>query len=226
TKFIVPMDRGRVLNLQGLTGTIWAGGAAETRIAGLSLGKLQWDMHILKLFTGKLALDVILESKEGRIEGEVQAGTGGELTLQSVRGRLPVQTFMPLFYGMPFAVSGSVNADINHAEIIPGKKLVVDGKVIWHAAALTAPQAFEFGDLFMVLRPMPDGSNILLKDQGGPLDLDGNIQIKNSGEYKANLLLGTRGKQDDLELALKILGRTNPQGKVQVSRTGRLQNWR
>lgn len=223
---IKPADRGRVLNLQGLSGTLWAGTSAQTRIANISLGKLHWDMQLLRLFTGKLALDVIIENSNSRLEGELAAGFDKQIQLDNFRGSLPVQTFMPLFYGMPFAMSGDVKADIAHAEITPGKKLVVDGKVTWRNAALTAPQPQEFGDLFMVFRPQPDGSKILLSDQGGPLSIEGTVQVKNSGEYKVNVLLGTNGKNENLHNALKLMGRTNPKGKIQISRTGRLRNWK
>lgn len=225
--FITPLDRSKKINLQGLSGTLWAGQAAQARIANLNFGKLNWDLNLFSLFTGKLGLDLLTEGRDSRIEGQVKAGFDQTLYLDKVQGKLPAQMLMPLFYGFPIALSGKISADIKHAEIKQGKRIDVEGKMVWHGAALTAPQAVELGDLFVALRPDKDGTKILLSDQGGPLTLDGTIQVKHNGQYKLNIYLGTRDKnQTALGSGLKMLGRTKPDGKVLVSRTGQLRNWK
>lgn len=226
-KYVVaPLDRGKAVNLQGLSGTVWSGQAAQARIAGLNLGKLSWDLKLLSLLTGKLGVDLLSVGSDSRIEGKVQARFDQTLLLDKLQGKIPAQTMMPLLYGFPIALAGQIDADIQHAEIKPGQRLDVEGKVVWHSAALTAPQAVELGDLFVALRPDKEGTKLLLSDQGGPLTLEGTIQVKHNGQYKLNIYLGARDKNATaLSNGLKMLGRTNPQGKVLVSRTGQLRNW-
>jgi len=224
--FVQPLDKKRAVNLQGLSGTLWSGKAAQSRVANITLGQLQWGIQFMPLLMGKLGLDIQLENNRDQVNAELTAGMSGVLEVSNLQGQVPVTTFTPLFYGPPIAVKGQVSADIKHAEIKQGRKIIVDGKATWHNAALTAPTAFEFGNLFAAFRPQPDGTKILLSDQGGPLTLEGTIQIKNSGEYKANIYLGSRGDNADLKNALKMLGRTNPQGKILITRTGKLKNWR
>lgn len=224
--FIAPLDRGKKVNLQGLSGTLWQGQAAQARIASLNFGKLNWDLQVLSLFTGKLGLDLLTVGNDSRIEGRVKAGSGRTLYLDNLHGKIPAQMLMPLFYGFPVAITGQISADIKHARIAQGERLTLEGKMVWHAAALTAPQAVELGDLFVAMRPDKDGTKLLLSDQGGPLTLDGTIQVRHNGQYKLNIYLGTRdNNQTALANGLKMLGRTNPQGKVLVSRTGKLKNW-
>jgi len=224
--FVAPLDRGKKINLQGLTGTLWAGQAAQARIASLNFGKLNWDLKLLSLFTGKLGVDLLTEGSDSRIEAQAKAGFDQTLYLDKLQGKLPAEMLMPLFYGFPISIAGQISADIKHAEIKQGKRIDVEGKMVWYRAALTAPQAVELGDLFVAMRPDKNGTKLLLSDQGGPLTLDGTIQVKHNGQYKLNIYLGTRDKnQTALSNGLKMLGRTNPQGKVLVSRTGRLRNW-
>jgi len=224
--FIVPFDRANKISLQGLSGTLWAGQAAQARIASLNFGKLNWDLQLLSLFGGKLGIDLLTEGKDSRIEVRAKGSIDKTLYLDKLQGKLPAQSLMPLLYGFPVAIAGQISADIKHAEIKQGKRIDVEGKMIWHQAALTAPQAVELGDLFVALRPDKNGTKLLLSDQGGALTLDGTIQVKHNGQYKMNVYLGTRDKnQTALANGLKMLGRTNPQGKVLVSRTGRLRNW-
>lgn len=225
--FIAPLDKAKKVKLQGLSGTLWSGQAAQASIANLNFGKLNWDLRLFPLFTGKLGLDLLTEGNDSRIEGRVKAGFDQILYLDKLQGKLPARMLMPLFYGFPIAISGQITADIKHAEIKQGKRIDVEGKMVWYSAALTAPQAVELGDLFVAMRPDKNGTKLLLSDQGGPLTLDGTIQLKHNGQYKLNIYLGTRDKnQSALGNGLKMLGRTNPQGKVLISRTGRLKNWR
>jgi len=224
--FVAPLDRGKKVSLQGLSGTLWAGQAAQARIANFNLGKLNWNLNLLSLLGGKLGVELLTESTDSRIEARAKAGLDQMLYLDKLQGKIPAQMLMPLFYGFPIAISGQITADIKHAEVKQGKRIDVDGKMVWYGAALTAPQAVELGDLFVAIRPDKDGSKLLLSDQGGPLTLDGTIQVKHNGQYKLNIYLGTRdNSQPALTNGLKMMGRTNPQGKVLVSRTGRLLNW-
>ncbi|MDH5446373.1 MAG: type II secretion system protein N [Gammaproteobacteria bacterium] len=225
--FVASMDRGKKVNLQGLSGTLWQGQAAQARIASLNFGKLNWDLQLLSLFTGKLGLDLLTAGNNSRIEGSAKAGFDQTLYVDGLQGKIPAAMLMPLFYGFPIAIDGQINADIKQAEIKQGKKLSVEGKLVWHGAKLTAPQAVELGDLFVALRPDANGTKLLLSDQGGPLTLDGTVMVKHNGQYKINIYLGTKDKsQPALSNGLKMMGRTNPQGKVLVSRTGQLRNWR
>ena len=224
--FIAPLDRGRQLKLQGLSGTLWQGQAAQARIASLNFGKLNWELKLLSLFTGKLGLDLLTSGQDSRIEGTARAGLDQTLYLDDLRGKVPAAMLMPLFYGFPIGIDGHITTDIKQAEVKKGKRLSVEGKMVWYDAKLTAPQTIELGDLFVAMRPDKDGTKILLSDQGGPLTLDGTVMLKHNGQYKVNVYLGTKDKNDTaLGNGLKMLGRTNPQGKVLVSRTGRLKNW-
>lgn len=226
-KYVVsPFDKGNMVKLQGLSGTLWQGEAAQAHIANLNFGRLNWDLRLWSLLTGKLGLDLFTKGTDSRIEGQAKAGFDQTLYIGKLQGKIPAAMLMPLFYGFPIAINGQISADITHAEIQKGKRIDVEGKMVWHGAALTAPQAVELGDLFVALRPDKDGTKLLLSDQGGPLTLEGTVKVKHNGQYKVNVYLGTRaGSQPALSNGLKMMGRTNPQGKVLVSRTGRLRNW-
>lgn len=225
--FVAPFDRSKQLSLQGMSGTLWQGQAAQARIASLNFGKLNWDLNLLSLFTGKLGLDLLTSGNDSRIEGTAKAGFDQTLYVDGMQGKIPAAMLMPLFYGFPIAIDGHITADIKQAEVKMGKRLSLEGKLVWYNAKLTAPQAIDLGDLFVAMRPDKNGTKFLLSDQGGPLTLDGTVMVKHNGQYKVNVYLGTKdNSQPALSNGLKMMGRTNPQGKVLVSRTGRLRNWR
>lgn len=83
---ITPADRAHVVKLQGLSGTVWSGTAAEAKVAAISLGKLHWDMQLLTLFTGKLGLDVEIENDSNKLIAGIATGLDGQLELDDVKG--------------------------------------------------------------------------------------------------------------------------------------------
>lgn len=57
------------LDISGIRGTPWQGTAAQIRWQGKNFGRVQWDMQIFSLLTGKLKMDV-------------RFGQGSEMNLQ------------------------------------------------------------------------------------------------------------------------------------------------
>ncbi|MDH5409712.1 MAG: type II secretion system protein N, partial [Gammaproteobacteria bacterium] len=115
--FVTPLDRTKQLKLQGINGTLWTGQAAQANIANLNMGKLDWDLNLLSLLTGKLGVDLLTEGNDSRIEASAKAGFDQTLYLSKMQGKIPAQMLMPLFYGFPIAIAGQITADIKHAEI-------------------------------------------------------------------------------------------------------------
>ncbi|WP_000816416.1 type II secretion system protein N, partial [Vibrio cholerae] len=52
----LPLPEG--LELTGIEGTLWQGQAAQVRWQGMSLGDLNWDLHLSALLLGQLEADI------------------------------------------------------------------------------------------------------------------------------------------------------------------------
>ena len=87
--FVTPLDRGKKVKLQGLSGTLWAGQAAQAQIANLNFGKLNWDLKLFSLFTGKLGAELLSEGLGSRIAGQAEVGFDQTLYLDMVEAKLP-----------------------------------------------------------------------------------------------------------------------------------------
>jgi len=65
------------IQLGGIEGSIWSGSAREMSGGGMYLRDVQWRLHPLRLFTGKLGLGIEASPGSGIIEADVALGPGG-----------------------------------------------------------------------------------------------------------------------------------------------------
>src|SRR5262245_49289954 len=49
----------------GVSGTLWKGGAQVVQIRDAQLGSVEWDLHVLALFTARMSADVKLKRSDG-----------------------------------------------------------------------------------------------------------------------------------------------------------------
>ncbi|UCE89504.1 MAG: type II secretion system protein N [Pseudomonadota bacterium] len=215
----------RSLALTGIQGTLWSGSAASARIGGIAVGRLEWDMRMLQLLLGRLGAHVSMQGNGLRADGDVALKLGGEMQLSDVVARVPAQALMPLFYGYPISLVGEFSANLEQFAVKQGQTFAARGRVAWQGAGVSAPQALAFGDLLLTLEPTDDGSKGVLADKGGPMQIEGLLNIAASGQYNLDARLAAREEQSPLKAALGMLGRPDAQGKVTFKRRGKLPGW-
>ena len=212
-----------MLQLQGVDGTIWNGHADTARVNKLTLNNLTWDLNVLPMLLGQLDVDVRFGIDKGHGRANVALGFGGDVELSDVQARVPAQALMPLLYGFPVALVGEFSANLNNVEIQQGQRFAADGRLVWHGAGVSAPQALGFGDLALKLEPDGEGSKGVVSDGGGPLSVEGTFTVQPNGQYQMNLRLASRETGNTpLKAALGFLGRPDSQGKVTFRKGGRL----
>lgn len=215
------------VQLTGLSGTIWHGQTAQLRFNGFSLSNLSWQLHALPLLWGDIALDFKYRQTDAFGKGNAITGfSGAALELASVQCSFPAAQLMPLFYGFPMALDGQLSADIKQATISKGQQLSLQGEMLWREAALSAPQHIVFGDLQVKMQAKDRGTVLTVQDQGGPLQLQGQISVQGNGRYETNISIAARNTASKaLTQSISILGARDAQGNVQIRYKGKLPNW-
>ncbi len=212
-----------MLQLQGVSGTVWNGRADSARVKQLNLTGLEWDLNVLPMLLGNLDVDVEFKLGEGHGRANVALGLGGGVELSDLQARIPAQALMPLLYGFPVSLVGDFTANLDSVQIEQGQRFAAEGRLVWNGAGLSAPQAFSFGDLALKLEPEGEGSKGVVSDGGGALSVEGIIDVQPNGQYRMNLRLASRESGNSpLKSALGFLGRPDSQGKVTFNRSGRL----
>lgn len=220
-------DLGDRVRLSGVEGTVWSGRAAELIADGMALGRVDWTLNPLALFTARADIDWRMDGAEHAGYGRLLAGRDGGIEIEGVRGTMRAEQLTPFFANLPLRLTGDVRVDVAAMDIQPGRRFAARGELNWVDAALTAPQPMEIGSLRIESVPADDGgSRITLSDRGGPLAVDGVIRVGADGSYRTSLTMAARPEADpSLDSALGFFGPRDPSGRVRVSQTGRIPGW-
>lgn len=216
----------RQLKLSSVQGSIWAGQARQVRIAGIQFGHISWQLQTLPLLWGTVSIKINFSDADAKGYGKLAITLGGNILVEDMKVSMPIEKLAPVMYGMPVTFSGEMNALVEEMELVKGNRINVKGRVVIAKAGMAAPQRIEYGDIVLKLSPDSSGSKIILADQGGPLILNGNINLKGNGRYVIDMKLGAReNASKELVTGLRFMGRRDESGIYHYTSNGKINSW-
>jgi len=220
-------DVGTRISLSGVQGTLWSGRARELVADGIALGRIDWDLNPWAVLRARADIDWRMNGERHAGQGRVVVARDGEVTVQGVHGNMRAEQFTPFFANLPLRLTGDVQVRVQDMVVQPGRRFAARGELNWQEAALTAPQPMQLGSLRIDSVPTEEGgSRLQVSDTGGPLAIQGVIQVGADGTYRTSLTMSARPSADKgLASALGFFGPRDASGRVQVSQTGRIPGW-
>lgn len=213
---------GRIgpLELERVGGTVWEGYAQQTRVLGEPVGRLRWSLGPTSVLRGAPRLDLELEGE--RYQGRTEAVLAGRaIELSGTRLRLPAGTLKPAL-GIPGIVpDGIVELDLPVARIENGYPTAVQGRAVWREAVVSGADTVALGDIEMEFASQGGGIAGVIKDLGGPLQVEGSFEFGLRG-YEAEVLLTPRSEEPALQRVLGRIGEPQPDGGRYLHITGSL----
>jgi general secretion pathway protein N len=211
------------VTLTGVSGSIWSGRAQAVRSGAMHIGSVEWKLALVPLFTGKLGADVKVTRTDGFIQASVAASPAGTVTLRDLDAQLPLGALpsnvapggwtgalrlklaqLTLANGWPVAASGTVDV----ADLVgPANRPAALGsyKVVFPAEGAASGDSFSGA----------------LSDTGGPLAVNGTVQLSRNRSYLVNGMIATRpGAPSDMTRTLEILGPPDDQGRREFTLEG------
>lgn len=229
TRYILPsVQAARSIKLQSVHGSIWNGQASNARVGAFNLGRLDWDLSAWGLFLGDVDLKLNFRNEDTRGNGKVSLGFGGATQASDVEVAFPAEVLQPLIYGFPVSISGNFRGTLDEITFEQQQTLNADGRIVWQAAALRAPQNIELGDFLITLSPHNTGTKVKITDENqGPVQAEINIKLDGKGKYSLNGWLKARDQnQQHITEALRIIGKADSTGRYWVSYNGNFGNQR
>ena len=209
------------LQLDGLSGTVWAGQAAAVRYGELLLGQARWELDALPLLWLTSRATVQLEGPELSAHGQAIQRPGGEIRLRDATARLPAEWLQRILNEPFLGLGGRINLQLDHVVLDEqGWLRELTGTGRWLQARITGRLQAELGEL--TGRFETDSEGIIrgrLEDRGGPLQLQGHITVHEE-TYRVDLELGARGDAIALRQALQVLGNPGRDGRVRITISG------
>jgi general secretion pathway protein N len=212
------------VSASGVSGSIWNGKAQVLQITGVNVGSVEWDLHVLPLFTLHLNADVKVSRVDGFASTGLSVGPGGKVTLEGLTASLPLSAINnPQLRGW----NGQLNAKFARLTLDKGWPTEVDGTL--DAIDVIGPprKPANVGSYRVVFDPAASTPEMLqgaVSDAGnGPLQITGTIKLKADRSYELDTFLATKpNTPQNLARSLEILGPPDAQGRRQFSAAGTL----
>lgn len=202
----------------GVSGTVWEGRARIIRIGNMQLRNSEWDLSILRLFTGRLAGDFKTRWSGGFMEGFGSIGVSGTVSLRDATLSMDISMLDNLM-GVG-NIGGQLSARLAELELMDNwpQRLVGTGEVRNLTSAMMGqgrPQTlgsigFNFDTSTETDSEVVTGQ---LRDTGGPLELSGTLVLTPPGNYELKTRIKARpGAAPALLNNLSFLGAADPDG--------------
>ncbi|MDB6089212.1 MAG: ral secretion pathway protein [Gammaproteobacteria bacterium] len=209
--WVVPSPPANVA-CASVDGSIWNGACTGLTVGGAVVGDVVWDVHATRLLAGKLAAHVVLTRTTGSAQGDVEVGLDKSITARNVRADLPLdRALMPQ---LPPRLNGNAHADIALARFENGIVTQLQGLIEAHNLEDRSGNITPLGNYSLTF---PGGSGEptgQLKDQGGPLQVEGTLRLTREPGFDLQGLVKPRADATaDLTSEIQYLGSPDAQGR-------------
>lgn len=211
------------LELYQVSGTVWNGHVGRVRAATVSIDDVDWCLHILPLLAGRIELGLTIDGSTDPIQFVAGRYMDGSFYIHDNGQGLPLGELESLLNPQPLGLKGTLLMNLDDIRMATGRLSQVSGDVVWQHAGLGDPVNIDVGDLAATVSTKDDVVQATVKDQGGPLTVDGQFMLMPDSTYRMTMTLMVKdSSRTDLKQSLRLLGAPGRDGKVSVSRRGRL----
>jgi general secretion pathway protein N len=210
------------LQMTGVTGTVWSGRATILQYQGQRLPRFKWQFQPLALFKAQLAFAIAFDGEGRTGSADVGLRPDGSVVVEDIDAHLPMADLATQL-GIPISLNGMVEVALAELTVANDMVQSAQGTLHWREAAMTAPVAQKLGDFSAQLTTEAAGIKAQIRDEGGPLQLEGTVRLINDGSYQFSAKATVRDVQQTLlQQALQAAGRQEADGRVLLEYNGRL----
>ncbi|MFH7320075.1 type II secretion system protein N [Desulfurivibrio sp. D14AmB] len=214
-----------LVDLHGINGPWHTGSAVSGQLWGTPVRDLSWRLRPLPWAPLRGWLQGAV-GNEGRFEGWLQTGwrgPAGPVKLTAVEAAIPLSIFSGQLARQGLAVDGLVTASLGRLELAGATPLRGEGEIWLRGFRALQPMAMGLGDFRGEIGSDGDGLRVVLRDQGGPLLLEGLVALDSTRRYTLAADLSPRDPQNrELVTVLGFLGRPDRDGVTKLNLAGQL----
>ncbi len=110
-----------------IAGTAWNGSCSGLAYNGAPLGNLNWELHPLALFRGKVAAFVDLTRGENFIRGDIEVGSGNRYVAHDLQAQMPLDP--PLLPQLDSGYAGNISVNLANLQVEKNLVTAIEGQV-------------------------------------------------------------------------------------------------
>lgn len=208
------------LKAYGVQGSAWKGTASALVIQGWQIDSVAWELSPWRLLTGEAQIAWHSTGTTLHGDGVLLAGLWGDaIGMKDLDARVPVEVVARQMRLPGITPQGVLLIDLDELRIGGQQIQAVSGTLTWQHAALS--DTLRLGDIRAELGMQEQEVRARIKDQGGPVAIDGLLRLKPDGNYRFEAALGARDSNDaGLNATLRLLGQPGSDGRIRVEHTG------
>lgn len=221
----IPAPVKQTISFSSLEGSAWSATATGVIINGYNLGTMSWQLSPLSLLTGHLGGAVQVRHALGTTQGKFDIDNAQLVELHNLQGNLNANLFDSLI--RPVMLNGQIHVDIESARLQRSSLLEIEGTAQWRDARISGVQDLDLGQIIIKAVPDAGGSRFQVSNQDGALEVNGEVRLATNGRYDLNLTLMNRDKsRTELDTMLRMLGKPDARGRVNLKQAGMIPGFR
>lgn len=193
------------VQVNGISGTIWNGRAAEGTYSGVYFRNLDWQFRPLALARGLLAYRVRLEPAGGFVEAEAGVSVGGNVVVRDLNAALSLGEVVQL--AMMSGVNAEITLQLDRLELEDGWPTQILGIARVSDLLIRNLSSTPIGSYEAEFQPGEDAIVATVEDVAGVLELAGTLRLTPERNYS---LIGRVGAKNDAPASvtqqLQLLG--------------------
>jgi general secretion pathway protein N len=202
------------LKVEGVSGTVWNGGADAIRLRGTPLGAFNWNAEPGALLTGELAFHIEVTRPDGYVRGRIALTIGGALTARDLDMQLPLTTLHPESQQQDW--QGDLHGMVQSVRLEHGWPVALVGA--FQMTGLTPPSSdLPIGDYALDFDGRADTPTQLVgrvRDLAAPLVVRAQLVIKRDRSYTLEGEVTPRpNAPPDITRAVAFLGNPDAAGR-------------
>ncbi len=208
--------------LEGLSGSVWQGRAAQWIVHGVALGPIEWRIERGAALSGR-------PRGEFAVSGRQVAGTarferhGDGWRLDAIDGTFPAALLAPALDIPALGLLGTVELDLDSVVVRDGQLATAEGRVAWRGLGVRGIAALTLPGIEMRIGATGERAlEATIVDLGGPLAVDGRLRMAD-GAFSVGVDLVPREPEPRLEEILKYVGERRPDGGSHLRIEGTLK---
>lgn len=181
---------------------------------------LSWRFQPLPLLLGRLGFAVSTEGAFGELRAQAGVDVLGRGLLRNLSGRLRAGDLASAYVGIPVEIGGTVEPELDVT--LAGSGLSLEGEIAARNLSVNGERDIPLGGLLATVSAKEFPMVFTLSDTGGPLKLDGQVQLFRNATYTFRGRIGYQGDDAGLRDLLRSVGRSAGEGMRAISMSGRM----
>jgi general secretion pathway protein N len=209
------------VTLNGVSGTIWSGSAAQVGLNGRLIGRLRWSDGSLLALIGRPGWRFELDRNDGFLRGRVRLTLGGSATGRDLEGATSLSALQSL--APVGGAEGDVSIRLDELSLEKGRLERIRGRVVIDGLR---PSGLREGNLGTISVRFPLAPETPLTGaievEGGPISVrDGRIALQPDGSYEiGGRVAAAPDAPRDITQAMQYMGSPDPEGYREFSLAG------